>query len=58
MDLIEQIDGLKIQENFQPVSFALHCSIGKILNHEGNDVNTTEVMEPEIIDSHNIPFLP
>lgn len=58
MDIIEQIDGLKVPANFQPVSFAFHCNIGKILKQEGSDTNTTEVMEPEIIDSNKIPFLP
>jgi hypothetical protein len=58
MDLIEQIDGLKVPANFQPVSFAFHCNIGKILKHEEPNINTTEVMEPEIIDSNKIPFIP
>jgi hypothetical protein len=41
-----------------PFSFSFHCQVGKILDDNDSNINTTKVNEKVIAPSELIPFMP
>jgi len=58
MNLIDRINGLKAKKGFQPVSFHMHCRVGKILDEGGPNVQDTSTRDLSMLDSDEMPYLP
>ena len=58
MDFIDYVNGLEIQGGFQPVSFEMHCAIGKILEDEEPELDNLQSEDCVLLDSNQIPFIP
>lgn len=55
--LTEFVDKLEASKEV-PLSFSLHCQVGRILDSDESKINTTRVNEKVTIDSKLIPFMP
>ena len=59
MNILDYINGLEIPGGRQPVSFAMHCNIGRILDREmETDIDNLDVKDMELLDSSDMPFIP
>ena len=58
MDILQKIRRLRVPKSFQPVSFQMHCTIGRILEDDGVDIDNTDTRELNMLDSEQIEFLP
>lgn len=58
MDLDKLIDGLEVDNDFQPVSFSFHNEIGNILHSDEPTILKLDESEKEFAPTELIPFIP
>jgi len=56
-NLKEFVDMIEASEEV-PLSFSLHCQVGRILDSDDSRINTTKTEEKVTIESNLIPFMP
>lgn len=55
--LSEFVDKLEASDEM-PLSFSFHCQVGRIIDDNDSNVNTTKVDEKVTAPSELIPFIP
>jgi hypothetical protein len=56
--LTEFINGFDISKDKEPVSFSFHSEVGKIIEDNDSDINTTQVDEKVTVPTELILFMP